>query len=759
MFDYKAEQVRFLKALAKLEERTSDGLRRIDVEETFAQNTVNDAKEILKGLMKDRMGILLRFKNGTKKYNSETLRAIAKERCKKDIIWWINNFCWILNPHLTKWGFPVKLPFILYPKQEEYILWRENLYKTNKSGVVYKCREVGASWLNVTAQAWHWFFEPGYQGRMGSLKAEEVDDKNDPDSLFQKLRVIIYNNPRWLRPKGFEDENNKYDTIMKLVNPENGAVISGQQGDNLGRGGRSAVFDIDEWAKHSHDKLVDSNLSMNTPCRIYTSTPIGRDNDFAEKVRSGKLPIFSFDYWDDPRKSKDWFENFSEQNSEEVVQQEVLKSFDAYKSGTAIPGEWVAAAVTLYSRIKKGGVAYTPDKRVAALDVAAGGKNKSAFLWRNGICIEEEIEWDFRNTTIIARRAGSETESRLCEALNYDPIAVGTGVRSTFELENYSFRAVPVDARRGASDIPLEGDTRPARERCLNRRAELMERVRRRFENTYEYITKDIQRPIESMIAINPDCQRTIAQLPVFERFVRNAKIRLQSKDDLVQRGLESPDFFDATMLCFADEVGDVKVVNKFNPLKECIETEIIPVKSLSIHPNYQHYISIYHTDGLKAGVIGAIWDGHCCTVYNELDVSNTSIPTIVSAIRAMFPVGVVSEYVGNSKIFREGEDDLFIQYLSAGIMIQENFLFNELASVALLNEMFARGGIKIYKKCMILLRQVEGFTREKGVPDMTNMHVVMALCNLVNRLKSIQTKPVQEPEIVHYGRKVKVTT
>ena len=82
--------------------------------------------------------------------------------------------------------------------------------------------------------------------------------------------------------------------------------------------------------------------------------------------------------------------------------------------------------------------------------------------------------------------AGTKAEEHGLTTLNFDPIAVGVGARSTFELSNFSFRAVPVDARGGASEEPLPGDTHPARERCRNRRIEITMRVRERFRKTYE---------------------------------------------------------------------------------------------------------------------------------------------------------------------------------------------------------------------------------------------------------------------------------
>lgn len=746
-------QVDFLACLAKLEERDGED-RKIDLDENYAPEVIKEACKPYLKIINERKNLLLLCKKGRGKKKAEWWKQAVAERCKYDIIFWINYFAWIYNPWLTKYGLPYKLPFILTPKQQEYINWREKLYISNKSGVVFKCRDVGVSWCNMAHQAWHWQWEIGYQGRVGSLKAEEVDDKSDPDSLFEKLRAVIYNQPRWMRPKEFAEKDNKYDVKMKIINPVINSMVSGQMGDNMGRGGRSGLYDIDEWAKVQHARQVDSNLSANTYCRIYTGTPMGRDNDYAEKVQNALLPVFEFNYWDDPRKSDDWLQNFKELNSEPTVQQEVFKSFEAFKTGTYIPGEWVQASITLWRKIQAGDIKITTDDhRIAGMDVAAGGTNKTVLVWREGIVIKDTQEWDIKNTTVIAQKAALYCNDNYIEVLNYDPIAVGLGIKSEFEINKPSFRAIPVDVRSTPSEVPLDGDTKPARERCKNRRAELAERMRRRFECTFEFITQGINHPIEKMIAVPPDCGKLISQLSVPERHYDHGKFFIEPKEIMARRGEKSPDYFDACAFLEADEAAETHVVTAFNPLKKGLIAENeIPLNTL-IESN-QNYISIYHSKTLAAAIIGAIWDGARITVYNEAYSNVASVDHIVATLRSRFPPNPY-EYVGNKEIFNSNEDDLFMQYMQAGILLQENFLYNELSATALLNEMFAEGRITIQKKCIMLLRQLDGFMRTRGMPDKTNMEVVMALCNLINRLKEFGRFEQVIAPVEHYKRSV----
>jgi len=726
-------QVDFLTELSRLEERVDDK-RKIDVDDNHLDDVITKSTSIYNEIMRIREWNIRYCLEGKDKKPPEFFQEAVRERCKSDIIYWFNHWAWTFIPSLTKYNFPAMVPFVLFPRQQEYVLWREDLYKRNKSGTIYKCREVGVSWLNCGVQTYHWLFEDGFQGRFGSRKENLVDSSNNPDSLFWKIRFLIWNLPQWMKHEDWWKKTNKHDQKLTIFNPGTGATIAGEGGDNMGTGGRAAMYDVDEWAKVEHDKMVEASISLNCPCRFYTSTPMGAANDFAEKVQKGLLPIFEFDYSDDPRKSKDWFENFKEMNSEQVVAQEVLKKFDAFSAGTCIPAEWVLAAVKLKEKIEKGEIEYESEDVVCALDVAAGGSNRSVHGHRRGIVVEGTTEWNLDNTTILTRHAASETERVGGHTLNYDPISVGVGVKSTFQLEDFAFRPVPVDVRRAASEIPLEGDTRPARERCQNRRAELAVRLRIRFERTYEFMSNGVDHPIEALIAI-PNETKLRNQLSLPELYQQNGKYRLEPKDAMVRRGIESPDYFDMSMLLFADEVEEQRVVKSFDYQKSVIEEYNYRIEAME----NTHLVSVYHSKNLTAAAISAVWNGAKLVACEEHYQQNGTVSEMVNAIRSKFIQSKNTVYIGNKEIFKKGEDDLFMQYLESNIMLQENTLFNELSAVSMLNQMCETGQFRILKKLRLLINQIDGFSRERGVPDTKGMEVALAACNMINHLSEVQ--------------------
>jgi len=138
------------------------------------------------------------------------------------------------DPRNADVGLPVTVPFVLFPKQAEFIDWLVERWKGREDGLVEKSRDMGLSWLCVSIAATLWLFNPGIVIGFGSRKEEYVDRIGDPKSLFWKLREFINNLPIEFQPSGWNAD--KHAPFMRVLNPENGAAIVGEAGDNIGRG-------------------------------------------------------------------------------------------------------------------------------------------------------------------------------------------------------------------------------------------------------------------------------------------------------------------------------------------------------------------------------------------------------------------------------------------------------------------------------------------------------------------------------------------
>jgi hypothetical protein len=80
-------------------------------------------------------------------------------------------------------------------------------------------------------------------------RSEQLVDKlGDPDSIFEKMRIIIRNLPGFMLPADFDADFDGAGDMpyMKIVNRQTGVTITGESGDNIGRGGHKLIYFKDD---------------------------------------------------------------------------------------------------------------------------------------------------------------------------------------------------------------------------------------------------------------------------------------------------------------------------------------------------------------------------------------------------------------------------------------------------------------------------------------------------------------------------------
>lgn len=231
------------------------------------------------------------------------LREGILEACRQDPVTFINDWCWTHDPRNAGTPLPTTVPFDLFPKQEELVRWFQERARTGSRGVIEKCRAMGATWVACGYALHQWLFVPGWTGAFGSRKLELVDSLGDLDSIIEKIRFMLRRLPEWMRPRLRAAD----DARCQLRNPETGAIITGEAGDNMGRGGRATFYFLDEFAHVEHQEAVDNAVSDNADCIIMASTPNGADNHFYATRHSGRASVFTLRWSDHPEKDAAWY--------------------------------------------------------------------------------------------------------------------------------------------------------------------------------------------------------------------------------------------------------------------------------------------------------------------------------------------------------------------------------------------------------------------------------------------------------------------
>lgn len=353
------------------------------------------------------------------------------------------------DPRNLNSGRPALVPFRLFPRQREMVDEVFAAWRNREPLLIEKSRDVGASWCMLGLAVGLCVFRQGMTIGFGSRKEEYVDKLGSPKSLFWKARMLIGALPREFRA-GWDEK--KHGAHMRLSFPETGAVITGEAGDNIGRGDRTSLYVVDEHAHIPRAQLIEASLSATTDCRIDLSSVNGMDNVFAQKRHSGRVKVFVFDWRDDPRKDDEWYRLQCERFDPTVIAQEVDRNYQASVEGVLIPAEWIASAIDAHTKL-----GFAPrGARRGALDVADEGKDVNAYVSAHGVVVDHLDRWRGKGSDIFETvlRAFLLVDTHGDEWFDYDADGLGAGVRGDARVINANRKAwVDCRAWRGSGAV------------------------------------------------------------------------------------------------------------------------------------------------------------------------------------------------------------------------------------------------------------------------------------------------------------------
>lgn len=431
----------------------------------------------------------------------------------------ISDWGMTFDPRLAERGLRTVVPFILFPKQREFIDWLLQRWLAREDGVVEKSRDAGVSWLCVAFAAWMMLFKPGTVVGFGSRKEDYVDQIGNPASLFWKVREFINLLPKEFQPEGWDPK--KHAPFMKIQNVETGSFITGEAGDNIGRGNRTSIYFIDEAAFLERPDAADAALSQTSNCRIYVSTPNGAGNPFYRKAHDGKTKKFIFDWRDDPRKDERWYEEQKGKLDPVVVAQEIDRSYTASVANAFIPSAIVTAAT------RKGPADVMPiGPVVMGIDVARFGNDKTCFTFRQGRVVLRQVVMGKLDTVEVYGRARDEIRAQLgdVQQIAVDTIGIGAGVADMLRRD-YGDMVVDVNSALRMDD----GQN-------YNLRARMWRDMR-------EWLKAGASLPNENDL---------VTDLTALQYSYRGGVLLIESKEDAKKRGIKSPDRADSLALTFA---------------------------------------------------------------------------------------------------------------------------------------------------------------------------------------------------------------
>ena len=431
----------------------------------------------------------------------------------------INDWLCTFDPRNVERGIEAVTPFLLFPKQEEFVVWIVARWRAREDGLVEKSRDMGVSWLCVAIGVWMWLFHPGTVVGFGSRKEEYVDKLGDPKSLFWKVREAVNLLPLELRPKGYNER--AHAPSMRIINPENGSTMIGEAGDNIGRGNRTSIYFLDEAAHIERPEAVDAALSQTSNCKIHVSTPLGSGNPFYRKRHGGRIPVFVFDWHDDPRKDLAWYERQKATLDPVIVAQEIDRSYTA-----SVANAWISGEIVLAAMRRGPADVQAIGPLMVGVDVARFGNDKSCITFRKGRVVYPQIVFGMCDVVDVAGRVKQAIEAwgEKPSQIAVDTIGIGSGVADILRRE---FRRETVDVN---SSLRLSDGQN------YNLRARMW---------------RDLREYLKNGAAI-PNDPELSTDLTALQYLFRGGEMLMESKDDAKKRGIKSPDRADSLALTFA---------------------------------------------------------------------------------------------------------------------------------------------------------------------------------------------------------------
>ncbi|MCD0165416.1 hypothetical protein [Deinococcus sp. 12RED42] len=504
--------------------------------------------------------------------NNPARQAAAIAACIADPVTFINDWCWTYDPRNVAVGLPGNVPLLLRPRQEEFVRWCEARIENRESGLIEKSRDEGATWVYCARALRRWLWWDGWKIGVGSRKLEFVDKRGVIDSILEKVRFLIRNLPDFMIPDGFNERDHM--PFMRISNPRNDAVFTGEGGDDIGRGGRSTEYLVDEHANLERPLLVENALSQNVETVFYLSTPRGRGNLFAQKRFGGRIKVFTFYWKDNPDKNftvrvrvndgtgervmtmYPWYEGQKRKKDLKAVTmaQEIDIDYDASVEGILIPKAWVDAAFLL-DLPPSGGV-------TAGLDVSDSGQDRSVYTARSGPRVLRMQDVTADTSAPVDVKVEMLAAQDGISLLHYDRMGVGASITATLvrksQAQEVPFLVQGIANGEKASETLYDDlpDT-TARQRFANYATELWWRLYLRFKCTHDVLTGKADHDLNDCISLAA-LRGTEEEQTLRQQLTQPTTRRMGQSDRLIvdklggDKNAPSPDRAESLMYAFA---------------------------------------------------------------------------------------------------------------------------------------------------------------------------------------------------------------
>jgi phage terminase large subunit len=311
------------------------------------------------------------------------------------------------------------------------------------------------------------------------------------------------------------------------------------------------------WCCFNPESPLDDTYKRFVTQRIYPDYNHGKRYCISKKINYTDNPRFPPELQDDMElmKENDYDLYLHVYEGEPVANSDLA----------IIPPAWVAAAVDLHEKLD---IDFDGLKRVG-FDVADEGVDANAIVSVNGFVAMGAEEWKDKDPNSAANHCFNHAIEFGAKEIIFDCIGVGAGAKG--ELRNRvddivdSSRIPPdITAFNAADSVNFPDDIydasgdRTHKQMFLNLKAQSWWLVRDKFYNAYK-ATQGKPYDADNLISISSQMnskalEKLKAELSIPRREYANGKLRVEPKDKMKKRGVNSPNLADAFIMAFAPE-------------------------------------------------------------------------------------------------------------------------------------------------------------------------------------------------------------
>jgi len=227
-------------------------------------------------------------------------------------------------------------------------------------------------------------------------------------------------------------------------------------------------------------------------------------------------------------------------------------------------------------------------------------------------------------------------------------------------------------------------------------------------------------------------------------------KVKIEPKAKFKSDFGRSPDFADALVLCFARKKNSRNFLTGFDHLSDSFVVE--PMHYMH---GLEHYVSVHYTSTRQASVVWAYWGNGNLYIVNE-STTDDNVARVASEIQARSNV-VPRKILGNDRCFGSSTQDIRAQLRKYRVRLRENYRYDELGALELLNQLVSTRSIKIVKHCRNTIGQMDRWSSDvKKAQAEKDFGLCYAILNVVSELKDkIAPKVTANKKYSPYGSSV----